>query len=312
MRDSRSTRLLLAFLLVVSVTLVLIDARSRQVPGRGIVASVIGPLQSVASQVTRPFVTFLGDLTSLPALRRDVDRLTQENDRLRGDLVSSEFERSRAEQFDDLLRLAGSGAYRIVPAQVVAIGPAQDYTRTVTIDVGLRDGITPQMTVVTGRGLVGTVVSAGPTTATVVLIADRNARVGARTAGTGEIGVVAGDGSLESLGLQFLSTADPRVGQRVVTRGSINGRPYVPGVPIGEIISVDGGPGRLQSAVLRPYVDLSALDIVGVIIQPPRTDPRDSVLPSAPPTPTITVTVTATPAPGATGTTISPTPTSSP
>ncbi|MGH8937891.1 MAG: rod shape-determining protein MreC, partial [Actinomycetes bacterium] len=40
-----------------------------------------------------------------------------------------------------------------------------------------------------------------------------------------------------------------------------------------------------------------ALDLVGVVVQPPRTDPRDAVLPPRPrpgatPTPTVTVTVT--------------------
>ena len=29
---------------------------------------------------------------------------------------------------------------------------------------------------------------------------------------------------------------------------------------------------------MRPYVDVSALTIVGVVTRPPRTDPRDSVL----------------------------------
>jgi rod shape-determining protein MreC len=301
MRDNRSTRVLLAFLLVVSLTLVLVDARNRSVPGRGVVAGVVGPLQSAASNVTRPVTQFFSDIVNLPNLRREVDQLRQENDVLRGEVAREDFIRSRAEQLDALLRLAGSGSYRIVPAQVVAIGPAQDYTRTITIDAGARDGVLAQMTVLTGRGLVGTVVAVGPTTSTVVLIADRNSRVGARSAATSEIGVVSGDGTLDTVVMQFLTAADPRVGQRVVTRGSVNGRPYVPGVPIGEILSVSGGPGQLQTAVLRPYVSLSALDLVGVVVEPPRTDPRDSVLPSPAPTPTVTVTVTE-PAPTATPT----------
>lgn len=304
MRDNRSTRALLAFLLVVSVSLVLIDARTRSIPGRGVVAAVMGPLQSAAAAVTAPVAGFVADLTNLPSLRRDVERLGRENDALRTEVAREEYVRNRAAQLDALLRIAGSGAYRVVPAQVVAIGPAQDYTRTVTIDAGTRDGIRPEMTVIAGRGLVGTVVSVGPTTATVMLIADANARVGARNAETMEIGVVAGEGRLDELTLQFLTAADPRAGQRVLTRGSVNGRPYVAGVPIGEIVSVSGGAGQLQTAVVRPYVNLGALDLVGVVIEPPRVDPRDAVLPSPPPTPTVTVTatVTVTPLPSPSGT----------
>lgn len=297
MRDNRGTRALIAFLLVISLALVLIDARSRAIPGRGFAASVMGPLQSGIATLTAPIGRFVSDLVNLPGLRQDVNRLQQENDVLRGEIDKQEYIRNRAAELDALLRIAGSGAYRVVLAQVVAIGPAQDYTRTITIDAGSRDGIEPEMTVISGRGLVGTVASVGPTSATVILIADRQSRVGSRTAETMEIGVVSGDGSFDSLTLQYLTSAEPKVGQRVLTRGSLKGRPYVAGVPIGEIVDVQGGAGQLQSAVIKPFVNLGALDLIGVVVEPPRIDPRDSVLPSPAPTPTVTVTVTATPTP---------------
>jgi rod shape-determining protein MreC len=45
-----------------------------------------------------------------------------------------------------------------------------------------------------------------------------------------------------------------------------------------------------RTATLEPYVDFSALDLVGVVIAPPRTDPRDLLVPtSEPPTPPPTV-----------------------
>lgn len=47
---------------------------------------------------------------------------------------------------------------------------------------------------------------------------------------------------------------------------------------------------------MRPFVGFSRLDIVGVVVMPPREDPRDAVLPPKPeapkPIPTVTVTVT--------------------
>ncbi|GDY53607.1 hypothetical protein SVIO_042300 [Streptomyces violaceusniger] len=53
---------------------------------------------------------------------------------------------------------------------------------------------------------------------------------------------------------------------------------------------------------MRPYVRFSKLDIVGVVVQSPRVNPRDSVLPPKPakPKPTPTVTVTANPSATAT------------
>jgi rod shape-determining protein MreC len=61
-------------------------------------------------------------------------------------------------------------------------------------------------------------------------------------------------------------------------------------------VSVRGTPGsQTRTASVRPYVDFTSLDLVGVVVEPPRTDPRDSVLPPRPsstPQPTVTVTVT--------------------
>jgi rod shape-determining protein MreC len=71
----------------------------------------------------------------------------------------------------------------------------------------------------------------------------------------------------------------------VVTWGSKNGRPYVPGVPIGVITAVRGTTGDLvRSAYLKPFVNFSTLDLVGVVVQQPRTNPRDGVLPKKIPT----------------------------
>jgi rod shape-determining protein MreC len=47
-----------------------------------------------------------------------------------------------------------------------------------------------------------------------------------------------------------------------------------------------------------PFVDFTTLGVVGVVIQGPSKDPRDSVLPN--PAPKVTVTVTARPRPSGT------------
>ncbi len=65
------------------------------------------------------------------------------------------------------------------------------------------------------------------------------------------------------------------------------------------ITSVQGSPGSLTTrALVRPYADLTALGVVGIVITPPSRDPRFAVLPPRPrarPTPTVTVTVTPSP-----------------
>ena len=59
--------------------------------------------------------------------------------------------------------------------------------------------------------------------------------------------------------------------------------------------------GEVQTGTVKPYVDFSALDLVGVVVEPPRTDPRDALLSSPVPTVTVTATVTATPSVASSG-----------
>jgi rod shape-determining protein MreC len=123
---------------------------------------------------------------------------------------------------------------------------------------------------------------------TVLLSTDAASTVGVRLAGTGQIGAVTGTGRSRTgptlLRLQvFDASAVLQPGEQLVTFGSVHGRPYVPGVPVGVITQVQASATSLTKvALVRPYADDSTLGVVGVVIVPPRTNPRDSVLPPTP------------------------------
>jgi rod shape-determining protein MreC len=304
-RDTRRTRLLLALLLVTSIALITVDYRGGDSSPlerlRSLAASVFGPVEEAASTIASPIGGAVDDLGHLGGGQDRVKELTRENQQLRQRLRTSELDRNRAAELDRLLRVAGAGRYRVVPAQVIAIGAAQSFSWTVTIDAGTRDGVEPDMTVLNGDGLVGRVKTVGPSTATVLLAVDPESSVGVRLESTMEVGFTTGHGAHHDLDLQLLdgqSTVER--GDRLVTFGSQGDMPYVPGVPVGSVVSVTGTPGsQTRSATVSPYVDFTSLDLVGVVVQPPRADPRDAVLPPRPastPTPTVTVTVTPKPA----------------
>ena len=302
--------MLLALLLVTSISLITVDYRggeSSPLDGvRSFAAAVFGPVERVAAAIASPVSDAVDSVGRLNDGQDQADRLAEQNQELKRRLRTSGFDRSRAQELDDLLHLAGAGRYRVLPAQVIAIGSAQTFSWTVTLDAGSRDGIRPDMTVLNGDGLVGRVKTVGPTTSTVLLAVDPESSVGVRLEGSMEVGFTTGRGigQGDNLDLQLLdgqSTVER--GDRLVTFGSQGDTPYVPGVPLGVVVSVQGTPGsQTRAAVVRPYVDFTALDLVGVVVEPPRTDPRDAVLPPKPSaTPTPTVTVTVTPSPNAGG-----------
>lgn len=281
---SRRTRIVLSVLVVASLTFVILDLRGGQGPlsgVRSVAANVLGFAERIAATVFSPVTGATEWWSTMRDQSVQIQALTGENERLRAEAETFANDRARVMALDEVLGIAGVGGYRIVPAEVIAVGPAQDFSWTITIDAGKSDGIEPDMTVINGQGLVGRVVKTTANTSTVVLAVDSSSAVGGRVAGTEEIGIVSGTGRQDSLSFQLLDpAADLRVGDALVTFGSKGGRPYAPGLPIGEVIEVGGTPGQLtRVATVRPFIDVSTLSIVAVVTRPPRVDPRDSVLP---------------------------------
>jgi rod shape-determining protein MreC len=288
MSRPRRARAVLAPLLVLTVVLLVVDVTAN--PGgvtdrvRGAAAAVLGPAEGAASTVDRRLTDAWSGLSGRQGAQ--VDALRRENDALRLQSRATEDDRRRVAELDRLLRVSGLGRYRVVPARVVAGVPVQDDARRVTIDAGSGDGVRTGMTVLSGDGLVGRVVRVAPATCDVLLLTDPAFSVGVRLAGTGRIGVATGAGE-GPLRLSLLDAqTDVRRGARLVTLGSAGDRPFVPGVPVGEVRDVRITPGTLsRSGTVTPYVDPGRLDLVGVVVQPPRKDPRDAVLAPHPSTP---------------------------
>jgi rod shape-determining protein MreC len=295
MRDTKRTRTILGLLLLMSLTLVVLSLRGGGGGARGTASGLFGPVENAASAVVRPVRDFLSSLSSLGSKDQQISDLQAKIDALQQQLNTTEYDRNRAQELNDLLRLAGAGQYKTLPAQVIAIGPAQGFAWTVTIDVGSKDGVKIDQSVLNGKGLVGRIVATTSSTATVALLVDATSTVGARVESSMEVGFLNGTGDSQTLEFQLIDPFAPvAVGERLVSYG-VKGGAYVPGVPLGTITSVEGTPGQLtRIAKVAPYVDVTSLDLVGVVVEGPRENPRDSVLPPKP---------TTTPGAGTTGST---------
>jgi rod shape-determining protein MreC len=102
-----------------------------------------------------------------------------------------------------------------------------------------------------------------PRAAKVQLLIDRNAAVAGLVERTRAQGLVVGTGG-DRLKMEYVpGTADIRVGDQVVTSG-IDGI-YPKGFLIGQIESVQRGAGDYTNVVVRPAVELSALEAVLVV-----------------------------------------------
>jgi len=259
--------------------------------------TALTPVQKVGSWVVTPFRNFFSDITHLGRTRNQIEKLKSENDKLRLALLNRKVADAQLKQLKGALNLAGTAGYKVVNARVISQGSSTSFTQTITIDAGTSSGIHTNMTVLSGFGLVGVVKYAYTDSALVQLASDPAFRIGARIAGSQQIGILSGQGTRKGV-LQLLdNTTQVRKGDALLARGSQNGRPFVPGVPIGEVTSVDNSPGAVtQTADVKFYANFSTLGVVAVVISGMSVDPRDSLVPPKPrPTPIPTVTVYATP-----------------
>ncbi|MEV7599943.1 rod shape-determining protein MreC [Kitasatospora sp. NPDC089797] len=287
MRDTRESRLLLILLVAVAFALITVDIKGGEDsplgPARHAAASALGPVERGAATIVDPVADTVRAFRDAATDSGRSDQLARENTELRQKLASSDMATGRTKQLDDLLRTAGAGGYTVKAAQVIAIGPAQGFSWTITIDAGSDDGLTRDMTVINGQGLVGRITTVAPTTATVLLASDPGFSAGTRLEGSGEIGFASGGGDSPMKVSLLNGKAQVKAGDRLVTFGSQSGRPFVPGVPVGKVTEVQANAGQLTKTVLvEPFVQFTRLDLVGVVVVPPRTDPRDAVLPPAP------------------------------
>ena len=290
MHDTRRTRALLGVLLVAALALITLDYRDgssgpvhslQQFGG-----AVFGSVERATSVVTGPIAGFFDRGSGSGSTSPKAAALEQEVIRLRAQLSQEHLSQAEYQQLSKLLQLAGRGGYRIVAATVIAVG--QGYAQTVTLDAGSRDGVKLQETVLDGQGLVGTVTAVNAQTCTVLLATDATSVVGVTLASSGKIGWVTGPGKARSgSGLLRLQVLDANAvlspGQQLVTSASVHDRPYVPGVPVGVISKVENRAGSLTAlALVRPYADFTSLGVVGIVVVPPSTNPRFSVLPPRP------------------------------
>ena len=304
--DNRG-RLLLIVLIVTSLFLITLDLRGVAVVDniRSGTQSILTPFQKAGSWVISPVRSFLSDVTHLGRTRNQIEKLTAQNEALRLALENRKNADAQLVQLKGVLELAGKAQYKVVAAKVISQGSSTSFSQTITIDAGTSSGIRANMTVISGFGLVGVVKVAYPNSALIQLASDPSFKIGARIAGSQQIGILSGEGTRKSV-LQLLDNSlEVKEGDVILARGSTNGRPFVPGVPIGEVTKVDNSASAItQTADVKYFVNFSTLGVVGVVISMTEADPRDALVPPKPvptPIPTVTITVTPTPTPSSRG-----------
>ncbi len=230
--------------------------------------------------VTSSVSGFLERYAFLRGTEEENARLREENERLRLRLHQLQNMAALLPRSADYQALQQRLQFETVVADVVGRS-APFFENRLWVNAGTGSGVAYDSAVLTPRGIVGRVISAGPFSSEVELITNRQAAAGARLQESRLEGVVEGAGEAW-LTLSYIPITQPvQVGELVVTSGS--DRVYPEEIPIGTVISAQQDSPIYQTIRVRPAIELSRLEevlvVVGRKVEP--APPADSPVQSA-------------------------------
>lgn len=263
----------IAYVALVAATLLLMAVSANPLVidlQRGI-SFAFRPMQSAIDGFGRDLSSIAAAVGEIDQLRLENEALRAENEQIRIELRQAEELRRENELLTGLLQLRNGFEYKTLGASVIA-RESSEVQQRVYLDRGTSDGVQVGDVIIAGGGaLVGRVVAAGSTSATVQLISDSGSTVIGQLLGSAATGEVTGQLPASLLMENIDATATIGLGEEVVTAGiELAGgirSPYPKGLVIGQVIDVRRDANEIvQTAFLEPAAPLDRLEYVLVIL----------------------------------------------
>jgi rod shape-determining protein MreC len=189
------------------------------------------------------------------ALKAQIEHMSLEQVRMSQDA-------DQARRLQALLGFKEQFISRTMAAQVIGWSGSEQ-SRSVYIDKGERDGLKPDMAVITAEGIVGKVLLVYRSTSLVLLINDHSSGVGALLDKTRLQGIVRGTPAGEVVIERVMSDESVPPGEQVLTSGG--DRIFPKGLLIGRVTKVTPGSEMFLNIHVRPAANLSKLEEVLVV-----------------------------------------------
>jgi rod shape-determining protein MreC len=200
----------------------------------------------------------------LRGVRQENRDLKAEIERLRLEQVRLNEDAQQARRLQALLAFKEQYIAQTIAAQVVG-SSGSEQSRAIYIDKGNRDGVKPDMAVITADGVVGKVLRVFHSTSQVLLINDQSSGVGAILEKSRLQGVLRGTPAGEVVLEKVMSDEQVQPGEPLLTSGGDGIFPK--GMPVGTVTKVSPGPELFLSIRVKPAVNLGKLEEVLVITQ---------------------------------------------
>jgi len=258
-----------AFLILVSVSVFLyIFSVNFRTPGKmdilqRSVTETVGLPIKLFGRVFSAFEQFFKDYIWLRNLRGENESLKRDIAELQGRVTSYQEAFVENQRLRRLLDFKTSTAVDTIPAQVV-VHDLTGWFQTLMVDKGFREGVAPDMPVVSDEGVIGRILDVSDHYSRVLLITDQGSAVDAVDQRNRVRGILRGKDANGCLLRYIRGNLDVKEGDLVITSGK-DGL-YPKGLRLGVVQAVYKDPVDLfQKIEVKPLVRLSALEEVLII-----------------------------------------------
>lgn len=207
---------------------------------RGAFQTVTTPVRYLGATITAPLQGLGNVFANLTADQETLSELRDENERLRTENAQLTESAQSASRLQELLDLQDTYSLQSSAARIIS-GSTDSWSSTVTLDKGTSSGLTAGMPVMSAAGVIGQIVSCGPTSSTVRLLSDESSSISCMVQSSRAQGMLTGSASGEVRLTLVSSSQEVAVGDVVVTSGL--GGVFPKGLPVGEVTSVESNPG---------------------------------------------------------------------
>ena len=231
-----------------------------------IFTSIVMPIQNGFVYLKNKIEGNQDFFTNIDTLKAENEELKKKNSELEKSLRELEIVKSENETLKEYVNLKDKySEYKTIPAYIIN-KDIQNYTKTIIINVGEKDGVKPNMTVIADQGLVGYVISTTSRTAKVQTIIDTATSVSSVITSSRETVVVSG--TLEdnsTLRATYIPT-DATLMENDTLETSGLGGIYPKGIRIGTIKQIVNTKNIIDRyAYIQTAVDFGKLETVLVI-----------------------------------------------
>jgi rod shape-determining protein MreC len=275
----RARRLLIAAALLLLLALVLrasVRSPEHLSPVDRLVVRLIAPVQSVLVQGLEQLGGGWSHYVALVGVKRQTERLQQENAQLRARLESLAQLAGRAERLERLLELRSQVLADTAAAQVIGMETSRQFrVMRVRLDRGGNE-VKPGMPVLAAGGVVGRIARVVGPFSDVQLATDAKSSIDVVLPRTGSRGVLKGVASDQRYlcRVEYLVQKDEvQVGDTVMTSGL--GAIFPRDIPVGKVVRLRRTDASLyQEVEVEPIVDFGKLrEVLIVLSSPPAPDP---------------------------------------